>query len=458
MRDIRQGNDQTIFATHADLNRHKFKPALRHCAQCSALFYHSDIYDYPWLTNCPIHDTTLGSTCSRCHSPYPKTRQEIATRHCPQCGRGRDDRIEKTLASIIEGQASLAEKIDSTVGYLTNLITNIDEKLRMKLGDEDRLIQKLGLSFPYPSRFSPEHPDFWAICCKAGWCKKKQLRAIHGVEVSKISSVTFYLQSYDTEAHRDRYFEQIHDLETLVLEYGMSRLKLISGLLKQHRLLSIQSYRYLSINHFQALSPPCPICFALSVWLMLMFTLTSHFHSAKVLEKSLEEMTPLFLKQTGWAGCYTLIQRLVKAFTIVPLFESHALRHFIVPRAFDALLYALLRYAIHFQQTLNTKDFEYSQTYRLKHGDEYETEDLVSIASFSGSADELSFCLSKEDVLNKIKALDWPAIEACKCGLFQQEYRSLAPPMLTVFNDVLDLDTCREDSIITYLHKFRSHI
>lgn len=48
-----------------------FTPVLRNCRMCMPHLYHSDLYQLPWLQQCPIHpEQTLTSHCPGCHRAW----------------------------------------------------------------------------------------------------------------------------------------------------------------------------------------------------------------------------------------------------------------------------------------------------------------------------------------------------------------------------------------------------
>lgn len=59
--------------------------ALRNCPRCAAIGYHSPVYQWAWLTQCPIHGVPLTAACPDCQAPWPSV-VELLERHCPGCG------------------------------------------------------------------------------------------------------------------------------------------------------------------------------------------------------------------------------------------------------------------------------------------------------------------------------------------------------------------------------------
>lgn len=59
--------------------------ALRNCPLCAAAGYHSLVYQWAWLSHCPVHRTSLVGLCPECHDPWPSV-VDLLQRQCPGCG------------------------------------------------------------------------------------------------------------------------------------------------------------------------------------------------------------------------------------------------------------------------------------------------------------------------------------------------------------------------------------
>lgn len=57
----------------------------KNCPVCTKNFYHSSVYDVPWVTLCPIHNIPLTHICPECHRSWP-TKHELHSRKCRTCG------------------------------------------------------------------------------------------------------------------------------------------------------------------------------------------------------------------------------------------------------------------------------------------------------------------------------------------------------------------------------------
>lgn len=58
---------------------------LKNCPECARSCYHSDLYQLPWLTQCPIHDQPLSTVCPTCKNLWPSIGKLPRIR-CKTCG------------------------------------------------------------------------------------------------------------------------------------------------------------------------------------------------------------------------------------------------------------------------------------------------------------------------------------------------------------------------------------
>lgn len=57
----------------------------KHCPTCARNLFHTTLFDYSWLTQCPIHGDTLETHCPECGDRWPRSA-DLAQRCCPSCG------------------------------------------------------------------------------------------------------------------------------------------------------------------------------------------------------------------------------------------------------------------------------------------------------------------------------------------------------------------------------------
>lgn len=55
------------------------------CPSCMKIGFHSFVFDYKWLEQCPVHKEDLITTCPDCNAQWP-TYSELATKKCLTCG------------------------------------------------------------------------------------------------------------------------------------------------------------------------------------------------------------------------------------------------------------------------------------------------------------------------------------------------------------------------------------
>jgi hypothetical protein len=59
--------------------------AVRTCPVCAVIGYHSIVFQWPWLSRCPVHGVALTLTCPVCGRPWPSAIQ-LARCQCHGCG------------------------------------------------------------------------------------------------------------------------------------------------------------------------------------------------------------------------------------------------------------------------------------------------------------------------------------------------------------------------------------
>lgn len=72
---------ETFSYNKIDRNYH---PKLN-CHKCSVAGLHTPIFDFPWVTHCPVHSVKLMNRCAQCNQTWP-TMAELAKRECSACG------------------------------------------------------------------------------------------------------------------------------------------------------------------------------------------------------------------------------------------------------------------------------------------------------------------------------------------------------------------------------------
>ena len=82
-----QRNSLTITNKSESLSKYylptKYRPE-SHCPHCAKIKYHSYIFDFPWLKECPIHHVHLESKCPDCDERWPSV-SELGRSKCKTC-------------------------------------------------------------------------------------------------------------------------------------------------------------------------------------------------------------------------------------------------------------------------------------------------------------------------------------------------------------------------------------
>lgn len=74
-----------------DFNQLKGYNPKKHCSVCAEIYFHSDVFDMPWVRICPIHDVELLRHCPTCNMNWP-TAARLRHVNCPTCGNGVSNR------------------------------------------------------------------------------------------------------------------------------------------------------------------------------------------------------------------------------------------------------------------------------------------------------------------------------------------------------------------------------
>lgn len=78
---------------------------IKNCPECARSCYHSDLYQLPWLTQCPIHNNPLSTVCPTCKNPWPSIAQ-LPRIKCKTCGSKLSWKdLSKAAAFKIEGSS-----------------------------------------------------------------------------------------------------------------------------------------------------------------------------------------------------------------------------------------------------------------------------------------------------------------------------------------------------------------
>lgn len=61
------------------------KKISKNCPICAYYFFHSELYELPWIQTCPLHNIPLSTHCTHCNQPWPN-KEALRTRNCRECG------------------------------------------------------------------------------------------------------------------------------------------------------------------------------------------------------------------------------------------------------------------------------------------------------------------------------------------------------------------------------------
>lgn len=106
--------------------------AIKQCPECAKIVFHSDVYNFQWMTHCPFHKKELVIACPVCHKQWPDyspySYKKDIDNSCPCCG---ITNINNSEALSIENKLALSEAIkpafdvvdcylSNTIGYVTD--------------------------------------------------------------------------------------------------------------------------------------------------------------------------------------------------------------------------------------------------------------------------------------------------------------------------------------------------
>lgn len=137
----------------------------KNCMQCAARGYHADIYNFSWLTSCPIHRLEAITTyCPECQLPWQMTPENQRRNTCKICG-------ELTLKNLIKEQVFHEIWDYQLLAQLEEIVDNFSEPRRTILfsGVQDtELVELLNPSDDqFPSVLVTEFPIFKQCLLKA---------------------------------------------------------------------------------------------------------------------------------------------------------------------------------------------------------------------------------------------------------------------------------------------------
>ncbi len=75
-----------------------FAKSIKNCDECSKIGFHSELYNLPWITRCPVHKTDLSTRCGTCNKVWPVVSKLLGS-DCETCG------VKITFSKLCERNA-----------------------------------------------------------------------------------------------------------------------------------------------------------------------------------------------------------------------------------------------------------------------------------------------------------------------------------------------------------------
>ena len=250
----------------------------RQCPNCSLGLYHTNIYELPWLTRCPIHHCKFVQKCSVCKRPWPSFA-EMGRRFCKGCGR---TSIRELAAHALP--MSQREYYDP-IGRIYQFIGDgIDTELDLDFINVFgwwREASTFSSIFPAYRLDTASHPlsenELNALHIQVEPCQKQKCsigkKQIHPYYDSNLTSIERFNRMHDSSMG-------VHSHKFRAYEYPVFKrvLAWISSSAGHDHLSHISSYRHMGINCLAQEPRPCQYCLALSLWFF-------HFASIKYPEQ-----------------------------------------------------------------------------------------------------------------------------------------------------------------------------
>jgi len=261
---------------------HRNSPkTVRACPECAMRLYHTDIYNYPWLTHCPIHHCPILERCPQCHKPWPAHR-EVHQRTCTLCGITSVTQLLENDFNPIPGKDF--DIIKRLYRFVTSDLPEYYLTFSFETGSNWENIPEHDASFPSlrvnsQSEFTSAELKSLEIPLLRVHTKHTQLS-----EYEYIPEYKYLMANFDwmPEIRRKAINEICHKL-----------LKASPG----HK-LSLSDYRGVSLTKKSNRKFPCPYCLALSLWFI-----NSHIGLHGEIE-FFSNIEYLFLKQLGYLSLY----------------------------------------------------------------------------------------------------------------------------------------------------------
>ena len=202
---------------------------IRNCAQCAAMGYHSMIYQWEWLTYCPIHKTPLMHQCPVCSRPWPSV-SELLHRHCGTCG------WPISRQQLIQSGAFTASPSWSDCEVLQSIKEDYQSLIKVRLTALDNSFHALDEH----QSVSILHRDFASIYAQQFPRHHRQLLS-KNISFKKIKQFTFPFPAEDKKTLQAGDLRNLHQQVLIQREYVATQILATIETYRQ-RPLDIQAF------------------------------------------------------------------------------------------------------------------------------------------------------------------------------------------------------------------------
>lgn len=246
------------------------KSAKRHCPACAHLLYHCGVFEYPWLTHCPIHGCALTRTCPTCGNPWP-TLEQLTKRPCAHCG----------IPTLATCSPDITEPVDvaryEPIAWLLKLTHKESvHDVRLSLRElYDPFSRSYALRLPL-TVFTSNSAYMLTVRAHAhqpAISKRLKILNIREKNVSEHTCMLSHVFEDLKRAHTgQRNARATHDIlppnwvtqcECQVINRCLSWIDHYAG---PSHVVRIRCYRHFSFHDFAEAGGVCPYCLALSLW------------------------------------------------------------------------------------------------------------------------------------------------------------------------------------------------
>lgn len=232
------------------------------CVECAKRLYHTDVFNLPWLTCCPIHHCELVRKCPMCTLPWPdmKTLPHRACRHCGLFS------FTPALAEKFDfGKMNGFEGLEKLIAFLTDKPSNsMDFQGDLSTRDHS-VFSPIGVAHPmFPIVQSHRSTlmtiaELHAMGVKKHKCIKKKCFACTPSTIEKVNNIPSAQHSESsTQAHINDFQEHFKAM--------ISILSIFSNEDGSPHAVHLYALDQLRTQDLIQSAPICKVCFAMSLW------------------------------------------------------------------------------------------------------------------------------------------------------------------------------------------------